>query len=103
MDRCSNILICAKIMLILTSIMEFKIPMTDQNLSIQELKDKIKNFVQERDWDQYHSPKNLSMSLAIEVAELMEHFQWLTIEQSKELVLYIAILIFLTILPQRFV
>jgi len=58
--------------------------MSDQNASIQELKDKIKSFVKERDWEQYHSPKNLSMSLAIEVAELMEIFQWLTIEQSKE-------------------
>ena len=37
----------------------------------------------ERDWNQFHSPKNLSMSIAIEAAELMEHFQWLTIDQSR--------------------
>ncbi|PLX86064.1 MAG: NTP pyrophosphohydrolase [Desulfuromonas sp.] len=42
-------------------------------------------FVRERDWEQYHAPKNLSMSIAIEAAELMEHFQWLTVEQSKAL------------------
>jgi NTP pyrophosphatase (non-canonical NTP hydrolase) len=42
-------------------------------------------FVAERDWSQFHSPKNVSMALAIEVAELMEHFQWLTIEASRKL------------------
>ena len=59
--------------------------MSDPNTSIQELKDKIKEFVKERDWGQYHSPKNLSMSLSVEAAELMEHFQWLTNEQSHQL------------------
>ena len=54
-------------------------------ITLDEIKQKIKQFVKERDWEQYHSPKNLSMSIAIEAAELMEHFQWLTIEQSKEL------------------
>lgn len=42
-------------------------------------------FVKERDWEQFHSPKNLSMSLSVEVAEIVEHFQWLTEEQSKNL------------------
>ncbi|TLM65272.1 MAG: nucleotide pyrophosphohydrolase [Deltaproteobacteria bacterium] len=42
-------------------------------------------FVRERDWEQFHTPKNLSMSIAIEAAELMEHFQWLTAEQSRNL------------------
>ncbi len=56
-----------------------------KNIAFQEIKEKIKQFVKERDWEQYHSPKNLSMSISIETAELMEHFQWLTIEQSKEL------------------
>jgi len=54
-------------------------------ISLKKIKEKIKQFVKERDWEQYHSPKNLSMSVAIEAAELMEHFQWLTTEQSKEL------------------
>ncbi|MDA8563614.1 nucleotide pyrophosphohydrolase [Mariniblastus sp.] len=45
----------------------------------------MRQFVSERDWQQFHSPKNLSMSIAIEAAELMEHFQWLTQVQSREL------------------
>jgi NTP pyrophosphatase (non-canonical NTP hydrolase) len=40
-------------------------------------------FVAERDWQQFHSPKNLSMSLAIEAAELMEHFQWIDVPESR--------------------
>jgi NTP pyrophosphatase (non-canonical NTP hydrolase) len=50
-----------------------------------ELIQKIKKFRQERDWDQYHSPKNLVMALSVEVAELVEHFQWLTQEESRDL------------------
>lgn len=46
---------------------------------------KIRQFRDERDWDQYHSPKNLAMALSVEVAELAEHFQWLTQEQSHDL------------------
>jgi len=42
-------------------------------------------FIAERDWDQFHSPKNLAMALSVEVAEIVEHFQWLTEEQSKNL------------------
>src|SRR4030095_4181904 len=49
------------------------------------LRDTLRKFVAERDWDQFHSPKNLAMALSVEAAELMEHFQWLTEEQSKEL------------------
>ncbi|MBF0122264.1 MAG: nucleotide pyrophosphohydrolase [Candidatus Omnitrophica bacterium] len=59
--------------------------MSDKDTSIQELKEIMKKFVRARSWEQYHSPKNLSASLAIEVAELMEHFQWLTEEQSREI------------------
>jgi len=59
--------------------------MSDQETTIHELKKRMAQFVRERDWEQFHSPKNLSMSIAIEAAELMEHFQWLTIEQSKSL------------------
>jgi len=55
------------------------------NITLDEIKKKIKAFVKDRDWEKYHSPKNISMSIAIEAAELMEHFQWLTIEQSKKL------------------
>ena len=52
---------------------------------MHELIKKIKQFRQERDWDQYHSPKNLVMALSVEVAELVEHFQWLTQEESRSL------------------
>jgi len=50
--------------------------MTDKSINIQQLKDLVAGFVKERDWNQFHSPKNLSMSIAIEAAELMELFQW---------------------------
>jgi NTP pyrophosphatase (non-canonical NTP hydrolase) len=59
--------------------------MTDQTTSLAQLRETVRQFVAERDWQQFHSPKNLSMALAIEAAELMEHFQWLTIEASREL------------------
>jgi len=49
------------------------------------LRDKLRVFAEVRDWDQFHSPKNLSMALMVEVAELMEHFQWLTEAQSGDL------------------
>ena len=52
---------------------------------MQELIKKLRKFAKERDWEQFHSPKNLSMALAVEIAELMEHFQWLTEEQSSNL------------------
>lgn len=43
-------------------------------------------FVSERQWEQFHSPKNISMALSIEAAELMEHFQWSTIDESRAIV-----------------
>ena len=46
------------------------------------IKKQVRQFVVERDWDQFHSPKNLSMALIVEAAELVEHFQWLSEEQS---------------------
>jgi len=49
------------------------------------LRDKLRAFAEARDWDQFHSPKNLSMALMVEVAELMEHFQWLSEQQSVSL------------------
>jgi NTP pyrophosphatase (non-canonical NTP hydrolase) len=59
--------------------------MSDRDARIAELRELVRRFVDERDWRQFHTPKNLSMSLAIEAAELMEHFQWLTPEQSRGL------------------
>ncbi|MHB1398972.1 MAG: nucleotide pyrophosphohydrolase [Trichloromonadaceae bacterium] len=59
--------------------------MGDERITLQELKERMADFVRERDWEQFHTPKNLSMSIAIEAAELMEHFQWLTVEQSRNL------------------
>ncbi len=46
---------------------------------------RLREFADKRDWDQFHSPKNLSMALIAEAAELIEHFQWLTQEQSDNL------------------
>ena len=51
--------------------------------SLKELQRLVASFVTERDWDKFHTPKNLAMSIAIEAAEIMELFQWLTIEESK--------------------
>jgi NTP pyrophosphatase (non-canonical NTP hydrolase) len=50
-----------------------------------ELRDRLREFARVRDWDQFHTPKNLSMALIAEAAELVEHFQWLTAEQSGDL------------------
>lgn len=52
---------------------------------IDTLKLRLRDFADKRDWNQFHSPKNLSMALSVEVAELVEHFQWLTEEQSRNL------------------
>ncbi len=53
--------------------------------ALEELKLKLREFAQVRDWEQFHSPKNLSMALSVEAAELVEHFQWMTEKQSTEL------------------
>ena len=53
--------------------------------AFQELGGKVRQFAEERNWAQFHSPKNLSMALSVECAELMEHFQWLTESQSRKL------------------
>ncbi len=45
---------------------------------MKDLRSKIAAFIDERDWEQFHSPKNLAMDLSVEVAEIGEHFQWLT-------------------------
>ena len=59
--------------------------MDDSQTTIAALRQLIHQFVDERAWHPFHSPKNLAMSIAIEAAELMEHFQWLSVEQSRQL------------------
>ncbi|QDU58557.1 MazG-like family protein [Aeoliella mucimassa] len=56
----------------------------DSNTSVAELKKLVDDFVGQRDWHQFHSPKNLAMALAVEAAELMEHFQWIEVADSRE-------------------
>ena len=53
--------------------------------SIEHLNQRLLQFARDRDWEQFHSPKNLSMALAGEAGELLEHFQWLTEEESYQL------------------
>jgi dCTP diphosphatase len=52
---------------------------------LEKFKLQLRQFAEERDWEQFHSPKNLSMALSVEASEIVEHFQWLTEEQSKNL------------------
>ncbi len=52
---------------------------------MKEIMEAVKNFREERNWEQFHSPKNLSMALMVECAELAEHFQWLSQEESRNL------------------
>ena len=54
-------------------------------MNLNKIKQKLKKFSNERNWDEYHNPKNLSMALSVEASELVEIFQWLTIEESKSL------------------
>ncbi len=51
-------------------------------MDLAKLQKRLRDFANDRDWEQYHSPKNLSMALSVEVAELVEHFQWLTESES---------------------
>jgi NTP pyrophosphatase (non-canonical NTP hydrolase) len=60
--------------------------LSDSATTISELKARVLHFVRERDWEQFHTPKNLSMALAAEAGELMEHFLWATPEQSRAIV-----------------
>lgn len=53
--------------------------------SLAQLRERLRQFAAERDWAQFHNPKNLAASVAIEAAEILEHFQWLTPEQSTAL------------------
>jgi NTP pyrophosphatase (non-canonical NTP hydrolase) len=52
---------------------------------LTELRDSLREFAAQRDWDQFHSPKNLASALSVEASELLEIFQWLTEDQSREL------------------
>ncbi len=53
--------------------------------TLDDLKRRLREFARVRDWEQFHSPKNISMALIVEAAELVEHFQWLTEAQSHSL------------------
>lgn len=53
--------------------------------SVEGLRDALRAFAAERDWERFHLPKNLAMALIVEAAELVEHFQWLTAEESASL------------------
>jgi len=53
--------------------------------SVDDLRSAIRVFIGVRDWEQFHSPKNLAMALSVEVSEIVEHFQWLTEEESRNL------------------
>ena len=53
--------------------------------TFQDLKDKLRDFSRDRDWDQFHTPRNLATALAVEAAELLEHFQWLRDDESQSL------------------
>ena len=57
--------------------------MNDNITTLTELKRKVAQFVAERDWNQFHTPKNLAASISIEAAELLEHFQWREAEQCE--------------------
>ncbi len=57
--------------------------LSDRTTTVAELRERILAFVRERDWEQFHAPKNLSMALAAEAAELMEHFLWASPEESR--------------------
>lgn len=55
------------------------------NNDLQSLTQALRDFAKARDWEQFHSPKNLASALSVEAAELLEHFQWLTDDQSRNL------------------
>ena len=60
--------------------------MSEGATTVAELRARVLAFVRERDWEQFHAPKNLSMALAAETGELMEHFLWMSPEQSRTVV-----------------
>ena len=58
--------------------------LSDTTATLSDVKKVVKQFVEQRQWQQFHSPKNISMALAIEAAELMEHFQWISMQESRD-------------------
>jgi NTP pyrophosphatase (non-canonical NTP hydrolase) len=52
---------------------------------LEKLQERLREFAQRRDWEQFHAPKNLAMALSVEAAELLEHFQWISEQQSEQL------------------
>jgi NTP pyrophosphatase (non-canonical NTP hydrolase) len=60
--------------------------MPDATTTLGMLREAMRQFVAEREWEQFHSPKNLAMGLAVEAAELMEHFLWVDNETSRQIV-----------------
>lgn len=52
-------------------------------MNLNKLILQLREFARERDWERYHTPKNLAMAMSVEMAELVEHFQWLTAEESQ--------------------
>lgn len=54
-------------------------------MDLDELRRDVRQFAKDRDWERYHTPKNLCMAMSVEMAELVEHFQWLTPEESLNL------------------
>lgn len=58
----------------------------DSSITIGDLRGEVAEFVAARNWNGYHTPKNLAMSIAIEAAEIMEHFQWISLAEADELV-----------------
>lgn len=59
---------------------------TDEETTVADLRGEIAAFVRERDWEQFHDPKNLSMAIATEAAELMEHFRWVKSDTAHDVV-----------------
>ena len=53
------------------------------DIELKDIQERLREFTEKRDWDQFHSPKNLTMALSVEVAEIVEHFQWLTENKAK--------------------
>ena len=59
---------------------------TDDDTTVAQLRRAVADFIRERDWEQFHDPKNLSMAIATEAAELMEHFRWAKNDASRKMV-----------------
>lgn len=57
----------------------------DSRDGLHNLRDQLRKFASDREWDQFHSPKNLAIALSVEASELLEHFQWLTEEESRSI------------------